>query len=202
MWRYSLALVLLLAAPAAAQENAAGPLLKGVKTIGAPGVPGPLAVTGDDAFAVVTGGKPRRAVVAVSRMGKGRVAVLGHGGYLKTGTHRAADTERLFLNVLHWCAAPVHRKEPPRVGVLNDAALATRLEKQHGLRSANLAGSGWATDLKVLDVLVADSHRLTNATTRETVRRFVQEGGGLVTAGLGWGWKQLNPGRDLATEHP
>ncbi|MBE3071170.1 MAG: hypothetical protein IMZ66_13125 [Planctomycetes bacterium] len=34
------------------------------------------------------------------------------------------------------------------------------------------------------------------------VSAFAKQGGGLIVVGLGWGWQQLNPGKDLVTDHP
>lgn len=42
----------------------------------------------------------------------------------------------------------------------------------------------------------------TNEADRRRLQAYVAQGRGLLTSGLGWGWKQLHPGKHLATDHP
>lgn len=60
-------------------------LLAGIEVLARPGVPGNLVVFGEDAFAVVTGGKQPEPVVAAARVGRGRVVAMAHSGYLDAG---------------------------------------------------------------------------------------------------------------------
>ena len=77
-------------------EQAVGQILEGVKTIDAPGVPGPLAAFGG-AVPLVAGeaGKHVRVpVVAAARWEAGRVVAFGHNGYLDVKSLATADTAR------------------------------------------------------------------------------------------------------------
>ncbi len=169
------------AAPERREDLAA--LLAGVDGIGVPGVPGPLCVVGDDAFAVVTAaadGHPAP-VVAAARSGRGRVVAFGHNGYLSPA---AAGAERLFENAVRWCAgraAPKAVAPPVAVYLAEEAA-------------AFLRGRGFAVE-EVRDpaepgpakVLVLDAASIPTPEAERSIARFVRAGGGLVTASLGWG---------------
>ncbi len=59
-------------------------LLQGVQKIAAPGLPGSVAVFAKTASVVVTGTSDAGsevAVIALGRLGQGRIVVLGHDGY-------------------------------------------------------------------------------------------------------------------------
>ena len=78
-------------------------LLKDVRSIAAPGAPGPLAVFGRDAFPVIVGKSGNAtfaSVVAAGRLGKGRILAFGHNGYLAPETLAIADTGKLFANAI------------------------------------------------------------------------------------------------------
>jgi len=175
-------------------------LLEGGTAIGAPGVPGPLCVFGEKAFPVVTGrsGKAgHEPVVAAAYAGRGRIVAFGHGGYFGAKTLTVADTGRLTLNAVRWAAGP---QDVLRVAVRHQRGLLAFLKRQ-GIQAVALNGAGWEKKLDGLHVVCVDSHRLSNDEIA-ALRQFVHQGGGLVTAGLGWGWSQLNPQKDLRTDHP
>ncbi|MCX5675200.1 MAG: M60 family metallopeptidase, partial [Planctomycetota bacterium] len=176
-------------------------LLAGVTQIAAPGVPGPLCVFGDKAVVIATGGagkETRAPVVAAGRMGAGRVVAFGHDGYFDAATLAAGDTGRLMLNAIRWTAGA---KTAPRVAVYRQAGLAGFLGKQ-GIQAAAIEGPGWQDKLKTFDVLCTRTTDLSIDADVAAVSAFVKVGGGLIAADLGWGWIQLHPGKDLATDHP
>ncbi len=178
-------------------------LLDGVSEIGAPGVPGPLCVFGNKAFPVVTGGAAkdvRAPVVAAARAGRGRIVAFGHGGYFGAETLATADTGRLMANAVRWVTGPNMGKDGPRVGVRNQGGLLDFLSKQ-SFRTEALNDNGWEKRLSSFNVVCVDTHGL-NEEEIVALRQFVSKGGGLITAGLGWGWQQLNPKKNLLTDHP
>jgi hypothetical protein len=179
-----------LAAAEPAWKTHADALRQDVRAIGVAGVPGPLCVLGDDAFPVVIARSAGRPVpiVAAATFGGGRLVVFGHGGYLGR-VLETADTGRLLRNAVAWAG------RGKRVGVLRNKFV------KDFLAAESLEGADWMRRLRGLDVVVADSHRLGDEEIA-ALHRFVVRGGGLITAGLGWGWRQLNAGKDLATDHP
>ncbi|MBM4112892.1 MAG: hypothetical protein FJ253_05880, partial [Phycisphaerae bacterium] len=88
--------------------------------------------------------------------------------------------------------------DAPTVGVVRNDAIADAL-KRNGLAVRSLE-RGWWDSLDGIDVLVVDAHSISDR-AREEVSKFLRNGGGLLTAGLGWGWLQLNPGKGIQ-EHP
>jgi hypothetical protein len=188
-------LLVLLALPAAAFAGEPG-LTAGVSRIAAPGVPGPLSVVGDKAFPLVcaTGDGFLQPVVAAARHDRGRVVVFGHTGYLDAAALRRHDTGRLLENAVRWAGGDT-------VGVLELEGAAKALEARK-IRVVRLALRDLPKRLTKLDVLCLRPSKVKDEALLDAVRDFVAKGGGLVAADLGWGWRQLNPGRDLASEHP
>ena len=173
-------------------------LRQGVAEIAAPGLPGPVAVFGPQAFPVIVGrsGKDLAApVVAASRLGQGRVVAFGHPSYLEKEALDTADTGVLVLNAVHWLARP---GQTLRVGVRQRPDLAAFL-RAHQIAVDALDDAGW-TDRLTRDAVV--SGPLADLAPAETAAldRYTRGGGGLLAAELDWGWLQLNPGKTL-TQH-
>ena len=115
-WRFLLP-AFLSASIWAQQQSDVAYLLDGVKQIAAGGYNGSLCVFGKQAFPVVNArtrdGTPEP-VMGAGRLGKGRVVVFGHTGYLEQELFHIGDTAKLIENVARWSSAG---KAAPRVGV-------------------------------------------------------------------------------------
>ncbi|BDI29705.1 hypothetical protein CCAX7_17560 [Capsulimonas corticalis] len=173
-------------------------LLTGVHTIAAPGLPGPVAVFGKDAFPLITGQIGDRLaapVVAASRLKAGRVVVFGHPGYLEADALSAADTGTLVLNAVHWLS---RTGQPVQVGIRRRPDLAAYL-RTHGVAVDTLDGAQWTDRLKDDSVV---SCPLSDLAPKEinALDHYLRRGGGVLAAELGWGWLQTNPGKAL-TQH-
>ena len=195
-------------APARGADKDVAFLLDGVGRIAAPGAPGPLCVFGDKAMPVVTGKSGenlREAVVAATRLGAGRAVAFGHDGYVDAATLGVADTGRFMLNAVRWAAGTggggAGAKDPPRVAVLHQAGLVGYL-REKGIPAEDLTGADWRDRLKGFQVLCVNPVRLTADADTAAVSEFAKQGGGLILVGLGWGWQQLNPAKDLVNDHP
>ncbi len=181
-----------------AQDADQAALRQGVAEIAAPGLPGPVAVFGPSAFAVVVGRVGRglaAPVVAASRLGQGKVVAFGHPGYLDREALNTADTGTLVLNAVHWLARP---GRPVRVGVRRRPELLAFL-RAHQVAADALDGAGWTARLKGEAVVSCPLADLAPAETA-ALDQYTRAGGGLLAAELGWGWLQLNPGKTL-TQH-
>lgn len=172
-------------------------LLKGVREIASPGVPGPVAVWGPDAFAVATGqySNTRAPVVAAARVGEsGRVVIFGHSAYLDAKTAAAGDTGTLLANAARWVsrrdAAP---ETKTRVGVVggNDTLGGVL---GGGFEVVGLPRADWT--LTFVDVLVFPGGDLT-AKQVEALQAHLRSGKGALVAATGWGWCQLNGGKPI-----
>lgn len=173
-------------------------LTANVTSIASAGVPGPLAVFDSNAFPVVAGknGGTQLPVVVASMWGRGRVVAFGHGGMIGSDALKHEGTAALVVNATKWLTG--RKKDEPNVGVVgNDAMVA--LLAQHDVAARSLPNN-WFGELDRVNVLIIDSHRIDEA-SREEIRRFILHGGGLMTAGLGWGWLQLHPGKTI-NDHP
>jgi enhancin-like peptidase M60 family/peptidase M60-like protein len=179
-------------------------LLKGVARIAAPGIPGPLSTFGKDAFpviAVASDGETREPVVVAARVGRGRVVCLGHTGYLSPQAFESGDTGQFVANALRWVAnKPKATVSQLRIGTLHLETTAKWL-REHNVPAGELASFDQRA-LKACDVVCVQASRLRDPQQRKAIRAYVASGGGLLTADLGWGWQQLNPGKNLTNDHP
>ena len=180
------------------------PLLDGVRQIAAPGVPGPLGVFGGKAFPVVAGqtaADHQAAVVAAAVWKAGRVVAFGHTGYFDGKTLAVADTGRLMLNAVCWAGkTAAARRDRLHVAVWRQDSLLAFL-KQQGINAEALEAGNWPHVVSSCQVVCLNSGSLSEGQVR-AVAQFVQQGGGLVAASLGWGWLQLHPGKNLPADHP
>lgn len=194
-------IVLTLSMPAwvsgASAQSPAHTILDGVQSVSAAGVPGPLAVFGEQSCAVVVGQLDKSSklpVVAAAQWGRGRVLAFGHGGMIESEALKRADSAKLVVNGVHWLRADSTKP----IAVIANPAMAQCLTSA-GLQVVQ-PDESWLNRLEDYSVVVCDAHRF-KPDTNAALGRFIQDGGGLLTAGLGWGWLQLNPGKSIA-DHP
>lgn len=177
-------------------------LTDGVEFLTQRGVPGPVAVLGDDAFPVITSEDQNgtvQAVLAASFFKKGRVVAFGHTDYCNSSFMSSdVSSTKLFNNIVFWVAGKTRKDSATassiRVAVWRDQTTANYLKEQ-GF-NAFVPGS---IDDK-FDVLIAGAVKLSND-EYEVLLKAVQNGAGYITCGLGWGWSQLNPGKSLVKDH-
>ncbi len=169
-------------------------LTAGVGGIAKPGLPGVVSAISPTAvsFVIAQDGRVIIPVASAGRLGKGRVAAFGHGGYLSADAAKEGDTGKLLSNVIQWCSS---RAGKLRVGHIQpgDQAWINSL----GFEAVSVARNTLESDLKRVDVAI-----LPASFDSQIVEIYVKNGGGLITAHTPWGWMQLNPGKDLATEMP
>lgn len=187
-------LISTLALPAQTSAPDLAQLTRGVQTITSPGSPGRVCVFGDQAFPVVVGNATKgvfQPVVGAARLGTGRIVVFGHNGYFSSESAKEADTAKFLANCITWAAKGAAKPAVVTLGAKSwsDALTASGVASS----PANLAA------LTPSQVLVADAGRI-QAKDAEAIVKFIKAGGGFVTATTGWGWKQLNPGKELATD--
>ncbi|MCU0316506.1 MAG: M60 family metallopeptidase [Fimbriimonadaceae bacterium] len=171
-------------------------LLQGVKTIASPGIPGPVACLTPQAMPLVLAkdGEVTTPVVATSVSGTLSILAFGHPGYLEPGTWANTDTLRLFQNMVRRVGG-----DKTQVLVIGNQPLANHLRQNQVSVLEN------QSDFSAADVIIVSGHSddplLNRIGEWLTQRRTADKKAGLITAGLGWGWLQLNPGKTLST-HP
>jgi hypothetical protein len=168
-------------------------LTQGIAKIGSPGSPGRVCVFGDAAFPVVVGkaNNTVQPVVGAARLGAGRIVVFGHTGYFDAANLKEADTGKFLRHCLTWAG---HGAAAPNVVALGAKGLTDAL-----LSIGITAAAADLAKLAPTQVLIAEAGRL-KAVDVDAIVKFIRAGGGFVTAATGWGWKQLNPGKELATD--
>lgn len=165
------------------------------------GVPGPVAIFGPRAFPVILAnkGSDKVAVVAGSQYGKGRVVVLGHDGYLGPDGFSNKSTLTLIKNSARWVGAATSKE--PRISVWHINLLGDVLRRQ-GLSARYVNSPRFLEASRDADVVIFQGSLHSLIRDAEAIQSFVRRGGGLIIAGLGWGWLYLNPGLTLRDHHP
>lgn len=168
-------------------------LLKGVKTIAAPGAPGSVCAWGSRSSVIIVGKDEDHdaPVMVVGEDGGGRVALLSHSGYFGKDALATGETAALVANTVKWAGG--HAKGQPRVGVVKAAEVLAALKAQ-GIQAQDLSGS-WESALHTVDVLVLGGNIAPRQV--EDLQKFIAGGGGFITAQCGWGWKQLAVDKEM-----
>lgn len=178
-------------------------LTEGVSTLPKQGLPGPVLTLSQDAFPVVIGNydknSAKQAVCAATTVKEGRVIAFGHTDYCAANAIGATpDSLRFFSNAIFWVANKSQKDRNTssqiRVSVWKDPTTANLLQK-HGFNAKST--SSVENDF---DVFIAGSVAL-NDDDYEKIMSKVQKGAGFITCGLGWGWSQLNPEKNLIKDH-
>ncbi len=166
----------------------------GVEKVARPGLPGVVSAISPSSVVFLMGqdGRVEVPVASAGRLGRGRVAAFGHGSYLSQDASQEADTGKLLSNVIQWCSG---RAGKIRVGYIEraDQGWISRL----GFEPISVTRNTLESDLKRVDVAI-----LPASFESSVIENYVRNGGGLITAHTPWGWMQLNPGKDLATQMP
>jgi len=177
------------------ERSAAAAMTRGVKTIAMPGLPGTLTVFGPKAFPVVAGQSGGRAapVVGATRHGRGRAVLFSHT-YFEDALE-VGDTAALVLNVTRWVAG----KTKGRIGVRRWKRIRQRLQAE-GFEVVSLDEAGWTRRLGKLDAAFVPLADVSDD-ERKALAKALKAGLGLVAGMPGWGWQQLNPGKQLAEDN-
>ncbi len=175
-------------------------LCEGVEGIPKGGaVPGPVCVFGENATSVIDGkyGEGRATLLAAAKFGKGRVLAFGHGTYLtKDMISSSPDCLRLIQNGLEWLG---NHQKPLRIAVIGNPGLAEHLATL-GYEADALTGMNDPAAKGKYRLLAVDAGKISDDQIPR-ISNFVSNGGGLLTASLGWGWLQVSGKTDLKTEH-
>lgn len=185
-----------------AAESDVRTLLAGVQKIPVLGAPGTIIPIAPQAFPLVvgeSGAKQRSPVAVATRLGKGRIVAFGHGGYL--GDKPSEDVLALLKNAIGWAAGTKKgRSGQVQVATYKLKDLAPVLNGR-GIAATAVNGKDWRSALVRSSVFCCDTSFDNDPALAKAVEDFVRNGGGLITAGTGWGWAQLNPGKSLADDY-
>jgi hypothetical protein len=192
-----LSVFLALPSPVKADDVDTKQLTTGISGIGFPGLPGTICVFGTEAFTVVAApskGGGADPVVAAGRLGKGRVVAFGHEGYFYADALKVADTKAFLVNALKWAG----RKDGNGLKVATHG-LPELAKSLDGVNVTEVGGTTWVDKLDGFAVVVVSAGRVSKAET-DSLRKFVEAGGGLIAGVPGWGWLQVNPGKTLEAD--
>ncbi|OXU15832.1 M60 family metallopeptidase [Sedimentisphaera salicampi] len=173
-------------------------LTENVEEVASPGVPGPVCIFRPYTIPLCLSGNygGQKVAAAAGRTREGRFVCFGHGGYLNPSEIEKADTSVLFENCVKWLAGTEGRA---KVAVVGNKPLCELFEKSHyDARNLNFSDTEKIMDS---DLLVFDAGKLKKEQF-ELLDKYLKQGNGIMTAMLGWGWKQIHGGKDLREDCP
>ena len=183
------------------------PLVMGVTSICAIGVPGPLCPLSPTVIPIVAGDDDTTplpsVVVMASQLGGGRVVAFGHDGFLTNDALGLFDNKRFGNNVVDW----LDKSSTKRIlvttshrewyGGANFDSFKQELESR-GYTVTKFSGAITTVSLSGIGVvLIGDAWGEITQQEIDLLRSFVSSGGGLFLMGLGWSWEPYNPGSTL-----
>jgi len=154
------------------------------------GLPGPVIAFGPTAevLAVARDGKTQKPIIAAATYGKGRVVVLGHGSILNK-----PGNEEMSKTLFRW----VHQSRKP-IGLFTNIPINPAFGEPKSFGSiSSLKTAIDQCGTLVMGQAPADG----DPAAIDLLDKYVQSGGSLVLTGPAWGWLQLNPGKQLSTDH-
>ncbi len=169
-------------------------ITSGLSNVVAPGSPGAVAAINHNAFVLVAGkesGTLIPVIAAGERPGKnqGRVVVLGHDGYLFRQALEQADTGKLVERLARWSARVAGSQKPGTLGLVGRfdvepvfAAAGWQVKKING---------DWTHSLAGVQTLLITAGDVTSPEQAEALRKYLDQGGGLIFGITGWGWEQV-----------
>ncbi len=175
-----------------AQQNDRKTILEGVSAIDSTGLPGFIICTEPAAFPLVLGEikGSHQAVAAATRFGKGKVIAASHPSFFSKESMDKFDTRRFARNALNWLGAG-------KVGVYAYEAGEDGLCSLEGMDVTILKDLDQLEDYAVIatypDAVPEDQF--------PRLRQFVENGGGILATGIGWGWQQLSPTKTLRDDN-
>lgn len=152
-------------------------ILKNVDLVPREGVPGRLAVLGDQAFPILCGDSVSDVVIAAAYHGEGRVAIFTHAGYLNKFAEPPENFMTLMGNLQNWLVNGI-LKDPKKEILTAD-------------------GLDCLPDDPAVKVIVWKGENCSSDKLVSDIDAFVNKGGALVTGMCPWGWLSLNTNKNL-----
>ncbi len=160
-------------------------------------IPGVVMAFGEksDVLAAAKDGNTTRPMIAAASFGKGRAACFGHGALLDQNQAHSSIT-RLFL----WLSAGAPNEKRSKVGVFGNVP--ATLAAKSGLQFQRYSPNALSQAITECGTLVLGNGVLGDGKqTISAVQRFVEAGGGVLYIDTPWGWKQLNPNKEIRKDH-
>ena len=169
-------------------------ILEGVKVINAKQgtLPGSVLCVKEEAFPLVAGNADGALmpVASAARYGRGKIVAVGHPSFYSADSLKLADTEKFVRNALQWLGGG-------QIGIYSYNEAISGISSLDGLAVKTV---NTIDEIKDCQVLVVYPDSMKNVDELEVLRQFILDGGGVLTSGIGWGWKQIT-NKNLQTEN-
>ena len=169
-------------------------ILEGVKVINAKQgtLPGSVLCVKEEAFPLVAGNADGALmpVASAARYGRGKIVAVGHPSFYSADSLKLADTEKFVRNALQWLGGG-------QIGIYSYNEAIGGISSLDGLAVKTVNS---LDEIKDCQVLVVYPDSMKKEEDLEILRQFILDGGGVLTSGIGWGWKQIT-NKNLQTDN-
>jgi len=184
------------------------PLFDGVSRIFVSGIPGPLKALNLDAFPIITGDEDSKPVsyvpvVITSVFGNGRVVSLAHDGFFANSDLAKYDNKQFALNVIMWLD-----KDNKKTVYITTNHKEYEMPSSFSSLLNELKNRGYTVN--TISQNLSDPYLPENGVLiignawsdfqdaeLNTIKSFVNKGGGLLLWGLGWSYVQYNSPKNI-----
>lgn len=175
-------------------------LLRGLDKFALPAVSDSICPYGMEMLPVLAGGPAtqQQAIVVAGEFGQGRFVAFGSRAFLDGSLTNGTDNATLVKSALWWSSHhKVGKNKPGFVGVLNLPPAVTDYLQAEGFSAQETT----LTDLEGIHSVIGDFSELKDKEV-EILRRFAEQGGGLVIVGDASQWVKIHPDKNVALDYP
>jgi hypothetical protein len=178
----------------AKQEEIIGRLTGGIQKLRMDGTPGLLTVFGEKAFTILTDSRGR-SLIAAATFGKGRIVAMTHGDWVAEKHIATADNNQFVGNIVSWAAS-----DKKRIMLFSrDMNLNYRFYDIPDLqfrKEAQFPDNLSQYDLIMIDFTANSRPEAFDKRTRDALKKFVADGGGIICFALGWVYNNYGDGKN------
>lgn len=176
------------------QDRMVTQLTAGIQRLKIDGVPGLITVFGEKAFTILTDSKGR-SLIAGATYGKGRIVVMTHGDWVASKHISTADNNKFMGNIFLWVA----RGNKSMKVLSREMNLAYRFNDIPDLQFQKVSqfpDNLQPSDLILIDFTANSRHENFDSRTRESLKKFIADGGGVICFALGWVYNLYGDGKE------
>ncbi|MGE4285640.1 MAG: M60 family metallopeptidase [Phycisphaerae bacterium] len=167
-------------------------ITEGVESIAAPGVPGRLSLFKPFVAPIATDNTLSQPTAAIGRTRTGRFLCFAHDGYFNPSEIARADTARFYENAIKWLTG---REGRAKIAVIDNQPLTDLfIDSRYDAVCITFDNRD---EILASDLLVFRGGKLREKDI-DTAKEMFLRGKSIMTGLPGWGWRQLNAGKDLS----
>jgi hypothetical protein len=170
-----------------------GSLTRGIQGLRIDGTPGLLTVYGEEAFTILTDDKGR-SLIAAATYGKGRIVAMTHGDWIAEKHIATSDNNPFIGNIFTWAASD-KKKIKVFSREVNFKYKFHHIPHLQFDKADQFPANLSQYDLILIDFTANGRPEAFDGSTREALKKYVADGGGIICFALGWVYMSYGEGK-------